>query len=752
MTAGRCIRVRAMNSGFTLRGVALAIAAAACLAFVLLALRSNAPALSSVQATQSMQTPAAADAEAPSKEVAASPQPSAVVPDAAASVPTREVATPEGPATHVRILVVDSNDTRVAGARVRVLDPTTQVAFADSETNAAGEVDLLTPNWISIEANKGEGHAALRFIDLSRAPAGTRVFTLVLARAGSIEGSLGGAVPRSIGVRLISTAIGSPYALRGVATIAETAAENGHFRFGDLAPGFYGLVLDPKGNRHFQLPHAAPWPSENNVAPVVVEVKPAETTTLALDLVEGGVLSGTVRDESGAPVRDAAVSVVLASEHPNLGDMRVDGVFIGSSGSSDWGDWGSPQFVLHPEIHRSGRTDANGRFGFLGLQTGRHRVEVVAKGFAFERREDVLVSAMPSTLDLIVKIGGFVDVIAQEGRLIAFTMTGESKPRVIVRSPRGAGFNLPSLPAGELVATLLHGYSLEGATELARTRVIAHQRTLLDLTRTGVPVHLRVVSRGLPVTNARVVHAGISSVTDRDGRVDLFADVEDGPQEAIEVDAFGVRRLGLDAFSAVGDSETSKTIDLGSNALTIATLDAKGHPVAATLARLTLYPAQDPVGATHSWAIDATELRLEGPEPRRLLGLPDGQYTIEIRFESGAIVTTSLALDGDRTVTATEPGVGDIRVKVIDRTRRAVADQRVIASTAFGTKDLCQVEGKTDADGMVLLRGVRIGSVRVQVVPWMFSSEEPPERFADFREVDLGLRETKDVTLTLEAR
>jgi hypothetical protein len=206
----------------------------------------------------------------------------------------------------------DTTGAPVAGARLEVMDGSTEGRRAVVAADGTFSIDMLPPGHLHVRIE----HPAYPTgeLDVVASSTGERV-RLVLALGGAIEGVL---LDNSTGAAVASTPIAA--AGPGGATAEATSDNAGRWKLGPLKPGKWKLEVRQAGYR----PHARE-----------VDVPAARTpggTSLRdvrIDLARGAVLGGTVRDARGTRIAGAHLTIrgadgtTLESETDAQGEFRI---------------------------------------------------------------------------------------------------------------------------------------------------------------------------------------------------------------------------------------------------------------------------------------------------------------------------------------------------------------------------------------------------------------------------------------------
>lgn len=449
--------------------------------------------------------------------------------------------------------------------------------------------------------------------------AGARV-TLYRNRRSSQRAAAGWLPRNELQRRMFSAALGR----------TETD-ERGAFRFADLATGGHRVLVEKTGFRT----------TERSV----VVLEDASTTKIDVVLRASSVLKGQVRDEDGAPVAAALVSLDRDRRLPEgpvarlltelssreralqeegrfdeLEKLRVRMEAIRAY-EAERGARSSRRPVPLSRALAAAETDEEGRFRIDTIGEGSYLLSVRAKDFIVHRQEGVSVGPGETALDIVLARG-----IRLEGRVLSSdSPEGVSGAAVLLRrSVRGAGRSdaevrrVQANEAGEYVVGGLfpgdrwdfearaRGYSpasLEGVEIVAEDRV-HHLDIVLD---PGAAVSGRVVdASGQPLSRVRVRLArGASEFlyrlsalrarggdemevdTDGAGRFSLEG-ITPGPSIRLALSRHDYREYLSESFDlAAGERVDGMEIQMETGGrLLVAVADADGQPLRGARVRL----------------------------------------------------------------------------------------------------------------------------------------------------------------------
>ncbi len=644
----------------------------------------------------------------------------------------------------LRVLVADRMGP-LPGARVLLRDGTNHRLLAEACADARGEAffDPPSESALVIASASRDGAARIGQQVIQGAPdrleaAGGTGFLCLALPPGRIEGRFEGAVPDRMEVALFQSfrnASISP----SESPIARTVAVGGRFVFEDLVAGDYAIGPASNVDAHLDRRNLDTEPllpaierSESlydGPSDVRCEVLAGGTTRIgSIYLTRGCRLRGVVTDDHGEPIRHATVFATSAESRPprmssSIGEFNF-GYFRLSAAS-----WPARRRLLA----RTTTTDESGRYEFVGLHPQRHRVEAFAPGYALAW-QNVLIGLAATTSNFSLERGVEVRGIAAPNELLDLTMLGEKGPRESVLTDEDGRFEFAPVPLGTAVIEFdsdpLWGAQSE-RLEAARLLVGRDSVSDLDLRRVGVPVTLRLTTRGEPATNVRVVHRGIERTTDARGEANLLATNPDRFDSVVRVDVSGLPRFysvseEFDPPPSKPGGERVVSIETGSSSIDIVAFDRSGAPARAHLKQLVRFvsestPAMEPVPSDARFDFDDFAVPLT--TPCLLEALPSGDYFAVARFDSGALVAVHGPVrEGTTRFEFREPDTRTVRFTLTDESgalRRGVrfavqpSDEDTSIDNYFGAGTL--IEGVTDADGVVTLRGIHVGLSRLVV-------------------------------------
>jgi hypothetical protein len=582
---------------------------------------------------------------------------------------------------------------------------------------------------------------------------------LVTVRAASsLAGELRGLAPEELDrARVLAFEIDNTnpyYTTHGRAL--STAVVAGRYRFDGLAAGKWTIsIADPGGARLVLPPHGHAQTDPNSVEPLVVEVAAGSATTLDLAVVRGGSIEGTVRRADGSPVAGAQVLETFAPVTPNI----PDGYLL--HGVNVWRfDSGLEARSQHPETHRRARSDANGRYRLDGLHPGSHRIEIVAPGLSYDRRETVAVAdAATITLDHVLEPAGAIRGVLPRSGYLGVMRAGESEPIMIAILPHDGSFAFGGLAAGRFTLAHFHSDVAIRPVELATVEVRAGMTTWIDLGTVAMPVRLsgRVLDSRGPVGGAIVFVHPERIVTDAEGQFEVRTTfphsrmVSFGVERDAVVTRFEFPGMEHDAREWQGD------LVLGEEELLVRTLDARG---VASMARLEI--AFDATSTREAGGIRAVSVHGEPIDDRgelRLRGLAAGSYGIFATFPDGSLAHASVDVPTTQIVELRAPPTGALAIELYDATGAPTSGLWVSVSVWADALDvdgdppvkpIAWRRGAADVAGKITFAGVAAGEVLVRA----FASHTALATGQDFGRgrLTLAAGETRAVSISIDRR
>ncbi|MFN0006600.1 MAG: carboxypeptidase regulatory-like domain-containing protein [Planctomycetota bacterium] len=654
-----------------------------------------------------------------------------------------ELVLPETPILRDFVVrVVDSGGGAVAGARVDVFAAVSEEPVLTRKSDRAGvarfeDAELEGGVILARRTDGSSGILALRSgSDLDPA--------VVLTRPGRLEGSLVGlASARLLEARVLAFALDQPepYSPTHGAAIS-TPVLDGKYRFDSVPAGSWTLsISDPRGAR-LALPAlrvgAASLP--NSIDPIEVEVPSASTIVRDLQITEGGTIEGTVLTDHGQPVVGALVRDTFAPSSRNLPDgFVIEGAHVWRFDSKPGSAGG------HPVAHASTRTDPGGRYRLVGLHPGRHRVEVLAAGLSYDRREGVEVEDGSETiLEHVLESAGAIQGVEPRAGILGVTRAGREEVLMLAVLPEDGRFTFVGLAAGQYVLSRFHAEPGQPRSALATVDVEAGKTRWINLSRIDRPVRFlgRVVDGRGAVPGARVRVYPEFFRTDAEGRFEMRSTLPLQGPISVQVHRGHVETWFSLPGMPPGTTTHEKDFVLGDEAISVRTLDARGSPAPARL-EIAVAKLRPPLGDVETLRFDPVFVDESGE--RAVAGLPPGEYTVRARFENGSEVRGSVSPPESRTLELRMPASGDLTVEVRGP-RGAPELGRWVCVDPGGEAE--PRWGETDVEGRVTFRGVDAREVLVRVRASRDASAGLDGALAEER-VTISAGEAKSIALEL---
>ena len=301
------------------------------------------------------------------------------------------------------VRVIDGQSRPVEGARVEFHHCTRErgpAGYTDESglvvLETAGLVEAAEDRWSTsryLSATASTGSARVpwvpaRYMDASRGG----VQEVQLQPEGAVVGSVMGPDGEPVsGLRVTIGPNAQAWTLPAGVERRTRTDTRGEFRFLALPTGEYSVSVDGPGDLRMSRPvlvRPEGLVGTPEYGPRLVSVAPAETASVHIELVEGGVLRGEVlRADNGQPVARARVAVFL----PSL--QRRERFTL--EGAPVWRlDAPRPDRKHDPSDFRQAETDEAGMYRISGLIPGSYRVSVTPEAtLSFEQRDSVVVVA-----------------------------------------------------------------------------------------------------------------------------------------------------------------------------------------------------------------------------------------------------------------------------------------------------------------------------------------------------------------------
>lgn len=632
------------------------------------------------------------------------------------------------------VRVLGTNGRPVAGARVEVVgalagnsigppvpeEPSEGLATSDADGRAIFAGDFSRALFVA-QAPDGRTGRAVFPADPRKRTKETEVL-LVVDAPGALEGRLTGLQPD-----LLPRAHVRAYALSGsnpYHTTLQRALDvrvlEGRYRFDALPAGKWTLTLEDPDGARLVLGRMNAWQEElaNSLAPLEVEVRAGVTSVQDLAVVRGAVLEGRVRTLSGEPVAGAEVRTTFAPETSNFPDgFRVLGVNVWRHDSAYVGE--------HPLTHRGARTDAEGAYRLAGLPPGKLRVEVLAAGLSYDRREDVeLVDGETARLEHVLEPCGAIEGVEPNAGYLGVRRLGDERPRMIAVLPKDGRFAFPGLEAGRWRLESVHSNASIEPVPLVEVDVLAGETTWVDLGAVERPVRIagRVLDGRGPVAGAGVELYPLRKVTDAEGRF-LFWRSFSQRGAGYHGPSLDVRHGDLlsrfEVLPLAGGGWEGDVL-LGTESLRVQAFDVQGAAASVVL-DLSMELDRANEGGVKLTRIRGL-VRVDGEET--IDALAPGPCRLEATFENGSVFAAQVELPTREPVVLRAPPSGELELtlRLADGSIPSEASVSVWTWTGAGPPpedaDAFAEQGArrgADADegGRAILRGVAAGEIQV---------------------------------------
>ena len=648
------------------------------------------------------------------------------------------------------VRVVDAGSLPIAGARVQVTGYSIGVGLvgmggcapleATSDAEGLARFEGQELDSAVVLATAQDGRVGRASVSPGSRPPDSRAgpIQIVVDAPCRLEGSLEGLPADALtSARVRAHALTDSFPHNAtVGPSVETRVEDGRYRFAALAPGKWTLeVVDPEGAR-LVLPLLKQGDFlPNSIDPVEAELFPGKTTFQDLVVTRGARLEGLVRRADGSPVIAAEVRVTFTPRTSSF----ADGAAI--LGVNPW-RYDSERPGKHPLTHPSTRTGPDGRYRLDGLQPGRQRVEVLAAGLSYDRREEVnLADGETTELEHVLTDAGAIEGIEPSGYL-AVRRAGEVQPRMIASVARDGRFSFPGLEPGAWSLESVH--TSLAPVPLATVEVFAGRTTWIDLRDVRRPVRIagRVIGTQGPVAGAAVRLPPQWKRTDAEGRFELMRSYPIRTGRSLFNLRLQVEHAGIvSGFYLAPRQESGWEGDLllGSETLTVRTLGAEG---AAAPAKLTLEMQVEP-DPDVELCIESVATEGDCADESTFTGLAPGPYTVWATFENGAVLQAVAEVPAAAPIVVRCPQTVDLTVLLRNADGSVPSPAYVYVWTWMSAKEPpAELEafaegsgnwryGDTDAEGRVHLRGVAAGELWIQ--GWREWTPKTPEARADRR-------------------
>ena len=679
---------------------------------------------------------------------------------------------PKDTSRHVRVRVVDAHARPVEGARVRCVLPGDTVpreGVSDEAGLAAiplGDAYAGAGGWVTATASQGTGrvywHGARR--NLIRSTTGPQ--EVVLAATGSIRGRVTATGSVDVAGKRVVAASLVAWSSHGVALEHQAVTnEEGAFRFDDLPAGRYTMFIEPPPGWRMDLDQGTAQHLPDDWKPLTPSVDVGAVTVCDLPLVPGATLRGRVLGPEDRPLANCRVEVLLPQgnfDYPER-SMRA-GVHLWRLDSPSRVTWRSPL------TFRTAVTDAQGRYEFVGLFPGPHRVRVLPdRDLSFEQRESVVLhDGRAVDLEHRLQPAGTLELTGQPFDSLGVRRRGADSVTAAFITPQGSvgAVMLPGLAVGPWEVVKLHSDPALPQVPIASFTVREGAVTYVDVSNAGnTEVRLVVRDAGHPVAGAWVTRPGRGQgarKTDEDGVVSWRTTTFGRTWNAtVLVDVPLPDVVSLEGKVPVDAGEIALDVPPGAIRLTVRHDD--GRPAAHATVTLRAKRRVRRGGAGVYLGTGTHDRTTDTHGVATWRGVPPGTYELMARLPSGgARVTTEVTVaDMAVDVQAQAPPSGAIRVRVLHEDGRPAIGIPVGISVVPrgappprhgpGRKSravsLNEQGWQTDADGVFLATGVPAGTATVYA--WVMP---PGARTASHNaraEVSVAVDDTLEVTLRL---
>ena len=501
---------------------------------------------------------------------------------------------------------------------------------------------------------------------------------VTVAAPGQLQGTLTGVAPALCeGSRVLALATNatSPYSMLTYAVRMEAPVRQGHYRFEGLPAGRHVLMLESSAGLRMVLPVWREDDQEhpNSVLPLEVAVIAGGDVTQDLPCVVGGVLSGTVRDETGTPLSEVELEATFAPKNTRFIDtIEWHGLPVLHLNHEDPAD-----FSPHPVTHLRQVSKKDGTYHFLGLQPGKHRVEVRAPRRATVRRLEVEVQDGATTrADFTLLPAGVLQGVGDPDHLVVIRRVADLAPCLVARLPDNGEFTLPGLATGRYAIGIVDGEGAGGVVELTEVGIEVGRTTFVDLLACGVDgLQGRVLGGRGPIAGATVTHGSRRVATDEQGRFALLLPVRPEGELTIGVE-LGSVELGTMVWSLrlparpAGVATWPGALQLGPHRVEFRCEQSDGSPAACALSIGGQVQGQPPITAAQ--LVD-TALAIDGSGIGGLVDLLPGTYTVHAEFGNGGAVDCEFQVPSLASVLLRAPPVGALAVLVQDSQANGLA-------------------------------------------------------------------------------
>jgi hypothetical protein len=346
-----------------------------------------------------------------------------------------------------------------------------------------------------------------------------------------------------------------------------------------------------------------------------------------------------------------------------------------------------------------------------GLAPGRHRVEVLAAGLSYDRREGVEVEDGGKTeLEHALEPAGAIQGVEPRAGYLGVTRDGSQAVLMIAILPGDGRFTFAGLPAGRYTLAQFHSDASVASVPLADVDVEAGRTTWIDLSRADRPVRFlgRVVDQSGPVPDARVRVYPETFTTDAGGRFEMRSSFPFRGPVSVQVRRGAVETwFSLEGW-APDTNAYERDLALGSEEIHLRTVDAAGRAVPA---RVEITTTSLRSGPPEVETLRFEPIFVDERGERAVRGLLPGAYAVRARFEDGSESEGLLAPPETSDLELRVPP--SARLEVVVRGPESRPPQGLWVSVEGPASPLRW--GETDVEGRTTFRGVGAGDVTVRV-------------------------------------
>lgn len=507
-----------------------------------------------------------------------------------------------------------------------------------------------------------------------------------------------------------------------------------------LAPGQYQIGLsDDKGARLI-LPLLQNYATlGNSVQPVTVEIRSGETTKQDLEYVHGGTISGRVMDQDGQGIAGATIRTTYAPKTSNFPDGYV------LMGAHVWRfDSDALTASSHPETHPFTTTDEEGHYTLTGLQPGLHRLEVLASGWTYDRREDLIVEDRQIvTLEHNLQAAGILQGLYEDGGYLGVFREGGATP-LMVAYVRQA-FTFTGLAPGKYQLSSIHNNTMQ-VVPLKIVEVVAGRSTWVEILDADLPVKIsgQVLDEHGPVRDAQVSAFGRYRKTDANGIFTFQSNFPWTFKVEFDVQIDGIATAFSFPPMQTGESFWNKQVHLGNQTAVVHLFDTEGQLTAGNLEMASMRFSDSPEYLKNVRTPYPITTKNGVIEIERL---PVGRYVVNVEFSNEARVSQQIFIPQEQPFEIKAPQSGTVEIYGEDAAKQPLEEWWVDVWTWNGPGQPPEDEeafqansiwkgGKLSKEGSLKLRGVQAGELLVKLGgPRTFfgfgqqsAVQEPPKR------------------------